>query len=199
MKILAVSDVHADQAFIKRLAEQAVKENVDLVVLAGDLTYADQSAEGIIGPFKAAGKKVLFVHGNHEPAATADFLASLYDSVHLNGTGIIQNGIGIFGAGGAAPGPFPTSREDQYEMLNQGHESVKSAARKVMVVHEHPAGSMFEKKSGYPGSWAVRKAIDKFQPEIMFCGHVHELGGIEEMIGKTRVINVAKMPKIIEF
>ncbi len=199
MKILAVSDVHADQAFIKRLAAQAVKENVDLVVLAGDLTYADQSAEGIIGPFKQAGKKVLFVHGNHESAATGDFLAELYDSIHLNGTGIIHQGIGIFGAGGASPGPFPTSAEDQYELLNQAHESVKSALRKVMVVHEHPAGTLLEKKSGYPGSWAVRKAVEKFQPEILFCGHVHELGGIEEMIGKTRVINVAKTPKIIQF
>lgn len=198
MKILAVSDVHADTNFIKRLAEQAVKEQVDLVVLAGDLTFADRSTEGIIGPFKQAGKKVLFVHGNHEPAATADFLAELYDSTHLNGTGVMHGKLGIFGAGGAAPGPFPTSNEEQYDLLNQAHEAVKSATQKLMVVHEHPAGSQFEQKSGYPGSWAVRKAVEKFQPDVMVCGHVHELGGIEEKIGKTRVINVARTPKVFE-
>jgi Icc-related predicted phosphoesterase len=41
-----------------------------------------------------------------------------------------------------------------------------------------------------PGSSGVRKAIEELQPDIAFCSHVHEAEGIEERIGKTRVINV---------
>ena len=85
LKILAVGDLHSDKSFIKSLADTAEKENVDLVVLCGDLTFFDQSTEGIVGPFVAKGKKVLLVHGNHETPATADFLAKMYDQTNLHG------------------------------------------------------------------------------------------------------------------
>ena len=50
----------------------------------------------------------------------------------------------------------------------------------------------------FPGSEGVRKAIETFKPDILLCSHVHEAEGIEEMIGKTKVINVGKRGKIIE-
>jgi hypothetical protein len=198
LKILAVGDVHSDKAFIRSLANQAEKEQVDLVVLAGDLTYGDQSTDGIVGPFLQKGKRVLLVHGNHETPATAEFLAKLYDATNLNGYSIDVNGIGIFGAGGAAIGPNPTSPIDMYEHLKRGHEKIKHLSRKLMVVHEHPNNSKMEMGGMFPGSWAVRKAVETFQPDIAVCGHIHEAGGIEEKIGKTLIINVARTPRIIE-
>ena len=51
LKILAAGDIHGDTTHARKLAEQADKEGIDLVVLCGDLTYAEQSTEGIIGPF----------------------------------------------------------------------------------------------------------------------------------------------------
>jgi len=51
---------------------------------------------------------------------------------------------------------------------------------------------------GFPGSRGVRKALDKFKPDFLICGHIHEGGGITEKIGKTTVINVARKPKIFE-
>ena len=198
LKILAVGDLHSDKSFIKSLANTAEKENVDLVVLCGDLTFFDQSTDGIVGPFVAKGKKVLLIHGNHETPATADFLAKMYDQTNLHGESIEMKGVGIFGAGGAAIGPNPTSPLEIYEMLKHSHDKIKNLGRKLMVVHEHPQGSKMECGGMFPGSWAVKKAAEKFQPDIMVCGHIHEAGGIEEMIGKTRVINVARAPKIIE-
>ena len=38
LKILAASDLHGDSKATKRLAETAKREDVDLVVLCGDLT-----------------------------------------------------------------------------------------------------------------------------------------------------------------
>jgi len=40
-KILAVGDIHGDSKLIKKLAEKAKEENVDLVILAGDLTILE--------------------------------------------------------------------------------------------------------------------------------------------------------------
>ena len=72
MKILAAGDIHSDPKLVRYLAEKAERENVDLVILCGDLTLAEQDTSYIVGPFRARGKRVLLVPGNHESVATAD-------------------------------------------------------------------------------------------------------------------------------
>ena len=48
-KILAVGDIHGDTGLVKRLAKKAKEEDVDLVILAGDLTFVEQSVKNLIG------------------------------------------------------------------------------------------------------------------------------------------------------
>jgi Icc-related predicted phosphoesterase len=199
MKILAFSDIHGDTTLAKKLAEQAEREHVDLVILAGDITFAEQSTDNIIGPFAARGKKVVIIPGNHETIATVDFLAEMYGAVNLHGYAIKYKDIGFFGCGGAEIGPFPISEKDIEENLKKAHEMIKDSRVKIMITHAHPADSKIGKFSPFVrGSEAVRKAIYEFKPDIMFCGHVHEAEGIEEIIGKTRVINVGKHGKILD-
>ena len=57
-KILAIGDIHGDTGLVKRLADKAVKEKVDLIILAGDITFAEQSTKNLIGPFIKAKKQV---------------------------------------------------------------------------------------------------------------------------------------------
>ena len=66
-----------------------------------------------------------------------------------------------------------------------------------MVTHAHPFKSKAE-FSGFQGSTGVRKAIKKFKPDIVISGHIHEAEGIEEKIGKTKVINVSRKAKVFE-
>src|SRR3990167_7369188 len=93
LRILASSDIHGDSRAAEQLAKQAEDENVDLVVLCGDLTYAEQSTDGIIGPFVKRKKKVLLIPGNHETVATADFLAEVYGATNLHGYSIMCKGV----------------------------------------------------------------------------------------------------------
>jgi Icc-related predicted phosphoesterase len=180
------------------LAERAEKENVDLVILCGDLTYAERSTENIIGPFVKKHKKVLLIPGNHETVATADFLAELYGATNLHGYSIKHKGVGLFGCGGANIGQFQMEEKEIYDMLKKGFDYVKDIKKKIMVTHVHPTGSKMEKfTSIFPGSDGVRKAMDKFKPDLLLCSHVHEAEGIEEKIGGTTVINVGKKGKII--
>ena len=201
MKILASGDIHGDKDLAKRLVEKAKEENVDLVILCGDLTYFEQDTSDIVGPFVKAGKKVLLIPGNHERIATADFLAEFYGVKNIHGYSVKYNDIGIFGAGGSSvvgPQP-PISDEEMFELLKKSHEKIKYLKKKIMVTHEHPADSLMEKfTSFFPGSKSIRKAIEEFKPDILLCSHVHEAEGIEEKIGKTKVINVGKEGKIIE-
>lgn len=201
LKILAVGDLHGDSKRAEKLAEKALKEKVDLVILAGDLTFAESSIDYLVGPFAKRRLEVLVVPGNHENIATVNFLASLYKPYvkNIHGDGIIKKDVGIFGAGGAPVGPVFTSDEEIYEALRKGFEKVKKASKKIMVSHSHPSKTLMAKLSVpiIKGSTGVRKAIQKFQPDITICSHVHEAEGIEEKIGKTRIINVGRKGKII--
>ncbi len=76
---------------------------------------------------------------------------------------------------------------------------LKNVKKKIMVTHVHPSESLIGKLTQiFPGSTAVKKAIERFKPDIALCSHVHEAAGIEEKIGKTKVINVGREGKIIE-
>ncbi|MEK6942921.1 MAG: metallophosphoesterase [Nanoarchaeota archaeon] len=199
LKILAAGDIHGDTRHAMKLADQAEKDNVDLVVLCGDLTYQESSTEGIIGPFINKNKKVILIPGNHETVATADFLAELYGATNLHGYSIKHKDVGLFGCGGANIGLFQLGEDEIFELIKKGYDRIKDSKTKILVTHVHPSGSLMEKFSNiFPGSDGVRKAIDVFKPDILLCSHVHEAEGIEEMIGNTKVINVGKKGKIID-
>lgn len=200
MKILAAGDLHGDTLAAKELAEKAEKENVDYIILCGDLTFGERSTEGIIGPFVAKGKKVILIQGNHETLATADFLAELYGAKNLHGHSIkTKENIGIFGCGGANIGISQLSDDEIFEKLEEGFENIKDLTKKIMVTHVHPSETKMEQFTQFfPGSKGVTKAIRIFKPDFLLCSHVHEAEGIEEKIGNTRIVNVGKKGKIIE-
>lgn len=199
MRILASGDIHGDVSLARQLADKAEKEKVDLVVLCGDLTFHEQSTDGIIGPFKEKHKKVLLIPGNHETVATADFLAELYDVKNIHGYSVRYQDVGIFGCGGANIGLHQLEEGEIYDLLQKGFDKIKYLEKKIMVTHVHPSETKMEKfTSFFPGSDGVIKAIKKFKPDIALCSHVHEAEGIEEMVGNTRLINVGKHGKIID-
>lgn len=199
LKILAAGDIHGDSSLANKLAEKAEKEHVDLVILCGDLTFFDKSASNLIGPFVKKHKKVLLVPGNHESIATADFLAEVYGIKNIHGYSVKYKDVGIFGCSGANIGLNMLDEKETYDLLKKGFDKIKYLHKKIMVTHVHPSGTLIEKFSGFvPGSPGVRKAINKMHPDILLCSHVHEAEGIEEKIGKTKIINVGKKGKIIE-
>jgi len=197
-KILAIGDIHGDSTLAKRLAEKAKRENVDLVIMAGDITFAEQPIRNIISPFTEAKKQVLLIPGNHESLATIDFLAEVYPNTKsIHGYSFVKNDLGIFGVGGGDTGIYTIKDSDIFNLLKKGNEKVKGLSKKIMVTHMHHAGSESE-FSGFGGSKAVRKAINEFKPDVLINAHIHEAGGVEEKVGKTKVINVSRKEKIFE-
>jgi len=196
LKILAASDIHGDSKLAFRLAKKAEKEKVDLVVLCGDIMGFTET-NNIIQPFKDKHKKVLVVPGNHDAFATIDFIASLYGIKNLHGYSAKYDNIGFFGAGGADTGPEVVSESDIFKALKKAHEGLKGIEKKIMITHMHPRGSLSE-FSGVLGSKAITKAIKEFKPDILLHGHIHESEGVEEIIDKTKVINVGRKGTILE-
>ncbi len=197
LKILAASDLHGDSKLVKKLAEKAERENVDLVVLCGDITGWAET-KNIIRPFKEKNKRVLIIPGNWDSFATTDFLANIYGVRNIHGYAVQYENIGFFGAGGAVgPGPGSISEKEILSTLEKAHANLKGIEKKIMVTHMHPSPSISE-FSGIPGSKAITTAIKKFKPSILLHGHIHEASGIEQKIGNTKVINVGREGKIIE-
>jgi len=200
MKILAASDIHGESKLVKKLALQAESENVDLVVLCGDITGFSET-KNIIKPFKDKNKNVLLLPGNWDSFATTDFLANFYGVRNIHGYSAIYEDIGFFGAGGArGPGPGDSTDSQIMKTLEKAHSGLqknKSIKRKIMLTHEHPSGSASE-FSGIEGSKAILSAIKRFKPDFLLHGHIHEAQGFEETIGSTRVINVGREGRIIE-
>jgi Icc-related predicted phosphoesterase len=194
LKILAAGDIHGDAKLAEKLAQKAEREKVDLVILTGDIVGLIET-DNLIKPFTDRKEKVLFVPGNWDKPETAEFLARRYGIKNLHEYHAKYGNIGIFGIGNA--GTLMINEKEAFETLKKNWEKVKNLEKKIMVTHMHAKGTKSE-LSGFPGSSGIRKAIEQFQPDLFISGHIHELEGIEEKIGKTRVINVGRKGKIIK-
>src|SRR3989338_6573943 len=135
-RILAASDLHGDSRQVKKLADKSEKENVDLVVLCGDITGWVETKD-IIKPFKDKNKRVLILPGNWDSFATTDFLAQVYGIKNIHGYSAEYENVGFFGAGGAlnSPGPGRISERELFETLEKAHSSLRGIEKKIMVTH----------------------------------------------------------------
>lgn len=200
IKFFSVGDFHGDTRRAENFAQRAEKENLDFVVICGDLTHAGNEVEGLLYPFIKRNQKVLFIPGNHDSFAFADFLDARYgkNATNIHARYYIKDETGFVGIGGSNIGVQGLTEEEIFNYLSKGFEKIKDTKRKILVAHVHPTETMMEKMSTFiPGSSGIRKAIEKFKPDIALCCHVHEAHGLEEKIGKTRVLNVGD-GKVIE-
>ncbi len=197
VRIFAAGDFHGDKTTAKALAQRAIDENADLIILNGDIVEEDDT-EGVMYHFMKVGKPVFLVPGNHDWHAT-DFLAAQYKAVNLHGKSSQHGNVAIFGCGGTNIGMNMLTEKEIYDTIKYTHKAVSTAQKKLLVTHIHPAGTVMESFSQFvKGSVGLRKAIEMTKPDIVVCGHVHEAEGIEEKIGDTLVINVGKKGKLIE-
>jgi hypothetical protein len=194
-KILAASDIHGDTDATKKLAAKAKKENVDLVVLAGDLSGFVET-EGILKPFIDNDQKVVFVPGNWDSSVTADVLTKMYGVKNVGKHYVKYGEVGIFGVG-SPDGQLDLNEKKAFNKLKKDFSKIKDLEKKIMVSHIHAAGTKSE-FSGIPGSTGVRKAIEEFQPDIFLSGHIHEAEGLKDQVGKTKIFSVGEKGKIIE-
>jgi Icc-related predicted phosphoesterase len=195
LRVFVAGDFHGNSSISKKLASDAEKSKADLVILIGDLTGPVKTKD-IIKPFTDKKQKVLFVPGNWETEEEAQNFVNLYGIKNLEKNYVGYKGVGIFGIGAADWTLYPED-EKVFEHLKRQNEKLRNLERKIMVSHVHAAGTKSE-LSGIPGSDGIRKAIDKLQPDLFLAGHIHELEGAEEKIGKTKVVNVGRRGRVFE-
>jgi Icc-related predicted phosphoesterase len=57
---------------------------------------------------------------------------------------------------------------------------------------------MAPRTGAHGGSRSVAPFIERNQPELFFCGHIHEAAGVSEKIGNTAARNVGKAGYLLE-
>ena len=192
LRILAAGDLHGSLDIAKKLSVKAKKAKVDLVVLAGDIYGYAEGDEGILKPFAKAGQRVVFVPGN------CDFDE---DRVRLSKAGkdihnyyVTYGGVGIAGIG--SPNWKLSLDDEDFRGIKSNFDKMKTG-KKILVSHLHAEGTMAE-FSGIPGEKVLRKAVKDFKPDLLISAHIHEAEGIEDKIGKTKVVQVGRRGKVLE-
>ena len=167
---------------------------IDLLLIGGDLTNAGtpEQVEDAIAGWQELVPRVLAVAGNMDSAAIDERLADL--GVSLNGAGVMVDQLGFFGVSAAPRSPLRTPYEvDEAELARQielGWPTVAAASVRIFCPHAPPRETACDRLSSgqHVGSAAVRAFVEREQPDLVLCGHIHESRGMD-MIGQSRIVN----------
>tara|TARA_Y100000310_G_C20704257_1_gene833406 strand:+ start:9057 stop:9650 length:594 start_codon:yes stop_codon:yes gene_type:complete len=192
LRILAASDLHGKRNVIEKLAQKASKEKVDLVILAGDIQGSEELNKKVLEPFKKVNKKVVFIPGNWESKEEHEILRKQTKSI--DDYYVTYNNVGIAGIG-SEEWKMEFDKSD-LEKIIKNFKRMKPK-KKVLVSHLHASGTKAE-FLGIEGDKILREAIKKVKPDLLISAHIHEAEGMEDRIGKTRVVQVGKNGKILE-
>ena len=196
MKLLVFSDIHADHAALARLMEI----DADLYFAAGDLVNWGRGLERV-GPILARRAERMYVFpGNHESESDIARLCSNFGLHDFHGQALDVSGRHIAGLGYSNPTPFDTPGEYSEAELAERLSKFARLKPLILICHCPPKDTPLDRVGNgtHAGSTAVREFIDKYQPDLFFCGHIHEAAGVETELGKTRCRNVGKKGYLLE-
>lgn len=169
----------------------------DLLIVAGDIG----DHRFLCGPFKqwlnvVPADAVVVIAGNHERTVQSFGWPYHMDLLchYLQDNGIELFGLKIWGTPWTPwflDWAFNAPRLDHEERFLTGVYSLVPEDTDVLVVHGPPYGVLDVNSRGKTcGSRALLRCIERVQPRLVVCGHIHEAYGTEQL-GDTLVVNAA--------
>ena len=192
MRIAYVVDVHDRFDAVVELVDDLGE--VDVLVVGGDITTmgtADDAARAVALWRQLAGR-VLAVAGNMDSPAIDARLAELGVSIH--GRGVAIEEVGFAGASASPLTPLHTPYEledrDFVAAAARGLAAIGGCRVRILCPHAPPFGTTCDRlRSGeHVGSPELRWLVEREQPDLVLCGHIHESRG-EDTIVDTVVVN----------
>jgi Icc-related predicted phosphoesterase len=189
---IVFGDLHSE---VQNLEEIMDLDEASGVIVTGDLTFMG----GI-----SAGSKVLEAIATHNPNIYAQIgnmdkpeltghIKKHYRNLHGEAQ-FIHPEITIIGLGGSPETPFGTPSEYSEEEIAilLKHALLQAGEYKnlVLISHSPPSDTACDRleNGAHVGSSAIRKFIEKTQPALCLCGHIHESKAVDQ-IGKTVIVN----------
>jgi uncharacterized protein len=196
LKLFAFSDLHRNMDQAKRAVERA--RDADVVIGAGDFASIHLGLGGIIDTLSEITAPTVLVPGNNESNDALWQACGGWTTAYvLHGQGTEIDGVQFFGLGGGVPTtPFPWSFDLTEEEAAKKLEDCPTGA--VLVIHSPPKGYVDVSHGRHLGSEAILRAIERTQPVLAVCGHIHESWGDAAQIGPTRVVNLGPEGAFLE-
>jgi uncharacterized protein len=195
-KVLVFSDIHGDS----RALEKIVAQPADIYIADGDLSTfgkgLDRCGE-ILAPLR---ERVWVLPGNHESHDEIRDFCSRFGFVDFHRAIQRVGETNWAGLGYSNITPFKTPGEYTEVEIGEALTAFDGLSRLHLVAHVPPFDSRLDEFAAgkHAGSTALRTWIDRQQPEYLFCGHIHECAGREDLIGRTRCFNVGKAGVVVE-
>jgi len=194
MRLLVTSDFHGSTEAAHRTSAKAKRLEVDGIVTCGDITHfgSVRDAQRILAPLVALELPILYVPGNCDPSQLAE--APITGAVNLHGKCQKLNSVSFIGLGGAPTSPyyswFELSEAQIMTTLKQAADTCPQNPWSVVVSHSPPIDTSVDLASSgiHAGSASLRAFIEERKPNAVFCGHIHEARGIDQ-IGDTLIVN----------
>ncbi len=192
MRIAYVVDVHDRFDAVPQVVDGL--GNVDVLIVGGDITTfgTPDDAGRAIELWRPLAPHLLAVAGNMDSLAIDERLAEL--GVSLDGRGVAIGEVGFAGASAAPISPLHTPYEipdtEFARRAADGLATIRDARVRILCPHAPPHDTACDRlRSGeHVGSPALRELVDREQPDLVLCGHIHESRGIDE-VGATRIVN----------
>lgn len=192
MRLLYVVDVHDRFGTVADALARAGP--VDVLVVGGDITTfgTPDDAERAIELWRPLAPLLLAVAGNCDSPEIDARLVEL--GVSIDGRGVTVKDVGIFGVSAAPHSPLHTPYEVPDDELGRraerGREAVSGAALRVFCPHAPPFHTSCDRLASgqHVGSPALRSFVEREQPDVVLCGHIHESRGTDT-VGSSQVVN----------
>jgi len=192
MRVAYVVDVH-DSFDAVRDTLRAIGE-VDVLLVGGDITNSGtpEDAGRAIELWRPLAPRLLAVAGNMDSPEIDERLVEL--GVSLDGRGVVVGDVGFAGVSAAPLSPLHTPYEvPDEELARRGEEglaAIRDARVRVFCPHAPPRDTACDRlRSGeHVGSAGLRALVEREQPDVVLCGHIHESRGTDE-VGAARIVN----------
>jgi Icc-related predicted phosphoesterase len=176
MKILAVADIHGAQFRLNLVLKNVDRLSPDLVVVCGDITQfgPGELATNFLNQIPV---DTLAITGNID---TADVGKGIDNSkaTRIEMKKVVKKGI-----------PFIGMSRDIQTQLQTINEKKLIDETCVIVSHEPPYGAQDKVFLGmHAGSKNLKEIVEKYNPRLVLCGHIHEDPGYSR-IKDTIVVN----------
>jgi uncharacterized protein len=191
MKLLALSDLHADEDLLDRLRAISSRNPYDAVLFVGDLTTRGpvSYAEEVVSLFPRS----FAVHGNMDTDDVVEKLDSM--GVLIHGRKVKFGAWNLVGLGGSNQTPFHTPNELTEEQIGEVLSRAGVNEFSIVLCHPPPYG-LFDSVGGvHVGSKAVRAMVEQKKPILLICGHIHQYEG-KEILGETLVVKLGPAEKL---
>ena len=211
MKILAISDLHGNEH--SGLYAYLEKNNIDLVLISGDLTHFGplDFARKVLNKLASFAPTVMAIPGNCDP----DGIVSEIDkskAICCHNQVIEYENLVIYGFGGSNPTPFNTPGEfdedtlynsikslidsKDIETVKKPNDSFPHGKIPILLTHAPPKGTDADKieDGTHVGSESIRKIIEDYAFRLNICGHIHEARAFD-LVNDTTIAN----PGMLEY